>query len=78
MNKLTHFDDSGEARMVDVSGKGATKRTARAHAFVKMNAEVLASLPSNPKGDPLAVARHRNEPLSEVDVIAPSKLGKGG
>ena len=57
MNKLTHFDDSGEARMVDVSGKGATQRTARAHAFVKMNADVLASLPSNPKGDPLAVAR---------------------
>jgi cyclic pyranopterin phosphate synthase len=57
MNKLTHFDDSGHARMVDVSGKGATKRTARAHAFVRMSPEVLASLPSNPKGDPLAVAR---------------------
>ena len=57
MNKLTHFDDSGHPRMVDVSAKGATKRTARAHAFVRMSAEVLAALPSNPKGDPLAVAR---------------------
>jgi cyclic pyranopterin phosphate synthase len=57
MSKPTHFDESGEARMVDVGGKTATKRTARAHAFVRMSPEVLASLPSNPKGDPLAVAR---------------------
>ncbi len=57
MSKLSHFDDSGEARMVDVSAKGSTKRTARAHAFVRMSSEVLASLSSNPKGDPLAVAR---------------------
>jgi cyclic pyranopterin phosphate synthase len=57
MSKLSHFDDSGQPRMVDVSTKGVTKRTARAHAFVRMSAEVLASLPSNPKGDPLVVAR---------------------
>ena len=57
MSKLSHFDDSGQPRMVDVSAKGVTKRTARAHAFVRMSAEVLASLPANPKGDPLVVAR---------------------
>ena len=57
MSKLTHFDDSGQARMVDVSHKADTKRTARAHAFVRMSPEVLAALPNNPKGDPLAVAR---------------------
>ena len=57
MSKLSHFDDSDQPRMVDVSAKGVTKRTARAHAFVRMSAEVLASLPSNPKGDPLVVAR---------------------
>jgi cyclic pyranopterin phosphate synthase len=57
MSKLTHFDDSGNARMVDVSHKPETKRTARAHAFVRMSPEVLAALPSNPKGDPLAMAR---------------------
>jgi cyclic pyranopterin phosphate synthase len=57
MSKLTHFDDSGDARMVDVSHKPETKRTARAHAFVRMSPDVLAALPSNPKGDPLAVAR---------------------
>jgi cyclic pyranopterin phosphate synthase len=57
MSKLTHLDESGQPRMVDVSGKSATKRTARAHAFVRMSPEVLASLSANPKGDPLIVAR---------------------
>ena len=57
MSKLSHYDASGEARMVDVSAKAETKRTARAHAFVKMSAEVLRALPKNPKGNPLEVAR---------------------
>src|SRR5579863_3389892 len=57
MSKLSHFDSAGQPRMVDVSEKGATKRTARAHAFVRMSREVLDSLPENPKGDPLQVAR---------------------
>ena len=43
--------------MVDVGGKTETRRTAKAHAFVRMSAEVLNALPHNPKGDPLAVAR---------------------
>ena len=43
--------------MVDVSEKVTTRRTARAHAFVRMSREVLAALPDNPKGDPLDVAR---------------------
>ncbi|MBM3794670.1 MAG: cyclic pyranopterin monophosphate synthase MoaC [Acidobacteria bacterium] len=55
--KLSHYDDAGEAQMVDVSAKAVTKRTARAHAFVKMSAAVVAGLNSNPKGDPLEVAR---------------------
>jgi len=57
MGKLTHYDDSGHARMVDVSGKATTKRTARAHAFVRLGAEVVAQLPANPKGNPLEIAR---------------------
>ena len=57
MSKLTHFDAAGSPRMVDVSGKQATKRTARAHAFVAVQPEVLAQLPSNPKGNPLEIAR---------------------
>ncbi len=57
MNKLSHYNAAGEASMVDVSGKELTKRSATAHAFIKMSAEVLASLPQNKKGDPLQVAR---------------------
>jgi len=55
--KLSHFDSSGQARMVDVSGKSPTRRTATASAFVELSASVLAALPSNPKGNPLEVAR---------------------
>ena len=55
--KLSHYDEKGEARMVDVSAKAPTKRSATAHAFVRIQPAVLAKLPDNPKGDPLAVAR---------------------
>jgi cyclic pyranopterin phosphate synthase len=57
MSKLSHFDSAGQPRMVDVSGKSETRRTARAHAFVRMSKAVLDALPDNPKGDPLGVAR---------------------
>ena len=57
MKKLSHYDGAGSPRMVDVSAKSATKRTARAHAFVKITAEVLKKLPRNPKGNPLEIAR---------------------
>jgi cyclic pyranopterin monophosphate synthase len=43
--------------MVDVSGKSATKREAEASGFVAVKPAVLRALPSNPKGDPLEVAR---------------------
>lgn len=56
-NKLSHYDRAGRARMVDVSGKAATRREAEASAFVAMTPAVLAMLPQNPKGDPLEVAR---------------------
>src|SRR6202522_841727 len=55
--RLSHYDDSGHARMVDVSGKAATRREAQASAFVVINPEVLKAFPQNPKGDPLEVAR---------------------
>jgi cyclic pyranopterin monophosphate synthase len=57
MKKLSHYDSSGRASMVDVSAKNQTRRTARAHAFVKMSPAVLDQLGDNPKGDPLGVAR---------------------
>jgi cyclic pyranopterin phosphate synthase len=56
-SRLSHFDEAGQASMVDVSGKKPTKRTAVASAFVELSAVVLAALPSNPKGNPLEVAR---------------------
>jgi cyclic pyranopterin phosphate synthase len=56
-SKLSHYDDAGRARMVDVSNKAPTKREAEASAFVRMNPAVLRALPKNPKGDPLEVAR---------------------
>ena len=54
---LSHFDKAGQASMVDVSAKQATRRTATASAFVELSAEVLKALPKNPKGNPLDVAR---------------------
>jgi cyclic pyranopterin monophosphate synthase len=57
MPKLSHYDRAGRARMVDVSGKSATKRQAEASGFVAISPAVLAALPANPKGDPLEVAR---------------------
>ena len=57
MSRLSHFDDAGEVRMVDVSDKPDTRRTARAHAFVKLSPEVIGELPKNPKGNPLEIAR---------------------
>jgi len=56
-SKLSHFDQAGTPRMVDVSGKAESRRTARAHAFVRMSQAVLAALPQNPKGNPLEIAR---------------------
>jgi cyclic pyranopterin phosphate synthase len=56
-NRLSHYDDAGRARMVDVSAKPATRREAEASAFVFMPPSVLKALPENPKGDPLEVAR---------------------
>jgi cyclic pyranopterin phosphate synthase len=57
MSELSHYDEAGSPRMVDVSQKAATKRTAKAHAFVKISPRVLEKLPRNPKGNPLEVAR---------------------
>lgn len=57
MSNLSHYDSSGNARMVDVSDKPATRREAEASAFVALSAAVLAALPANPKGNPLEIAR---------------------
>ena len=55
--KLSHYDSDGRARMVDVSAKAQSKREAEASAMVVMKPALLKTLPGNPKGDPLEVAR---------------------
>src|SRR5580704_18937900 len=55
--KLSHYDEAGQAHMVDVSGKSETRREAVASAFVELSDSVLGALPQNPKGNPLEVAR---------------------
>lgn len=57
MKRLSHYDSAGSPRMVDVSGKPATRRAARAHAFVRIAPAALAQIPANPKGNPLEIAR---------------------
>jgi cyclic pyranopterin phosphate synthase len=56
---LTHLDESGAARMVDVSAKDVTRRHASARAFVRMAPETAAAVAAGdaPKGDVLGVAR---------------------
>jgi cyclic pyranopterin phosphate synthase len=56
-DQLSHYDSAGQAHMVDVSAKPATRREAVASAFVELNETVLDALPQNPKGNPLEVAR---------------------
>src|SRR5713101_9369947 len=57
--RLTHLDAAGQARMVDVSGKDVTARSARASGRVLLSAGAVAALRAGrmPKGDALAVAR---------------------
>ena len=59
MDQLTHVDESGAARMVDVSGKAVTAREAVAAGRVLVSADVVALLRGAgvPMGDTLAVAR---------------------
>ena len=59
MAELSHFDEAGASRMVDVSGKAVTARTARASGLVRMRPETLALIRDRglAKGDVFEVAR---------------------
>ncbi len=59
MSKLSHFDEQGKVKMVDVSEKVETARRAVASGKVLLNAETIKILQSNenPKGNPLEIAR---------------------
>lgn len=58
-NKLTHLDEKGQARMVDVSDKSHTQREARAMAVINMRPETLTMIieGKHKKGDVMATAR---------------------
>jgi cyclic pyranopterin phosphate synthase len=55
--KLSHYDEKGRARMVDVTAKPETARAARAAVLVRMSPRTRRAVRSNPKGDPLEIAR---------------------
>jgi cyclic pyranopterin monophosphate synthase len=57
IQKLSHYDKAGRVRMVDVSGKKSTDRRAVAEVLVKMRPRTLRAIGTNPKGDPLEIAR---------------------
>ncbi|HLY41628.1 MAG TPA: cyclic pyranopterin monophosphate synthase MoaC [Terracidiphilus sp.] len=91
-SRLSHYNDSGQAHMVDVGPKQPTRRTATASAFVELKPAVLAALPQNPKGNPLEVARFAGiqaakktselipmcHPLALTHVDVTVQLAKGG
>ncbi|HET7554985.1 MAG TPA: cyclic pyranopterin monophosphate synthase MoaC [Gaiellaceae bacterium] len=57
MGELSHMDESGEVRMVDVGDKPLSRRRAAARAVVRVAPETASQLGSLPKGDALAAAR---------------------
>ena len=59
MNDFTHFDEKGNAHMVDVSGKDVTKRTASASGTIHLNAEAMEAVTGRKlrKGDVFTVAQ---------------------
>ena len=82
--RLSHIGDKGEARMVDVSDKPATARTAVAEGFIAMAPATLALLESGetPKGDVIATARiaghHGRQAHARADPAVPcTQLDQG-
>jgi cyclic pyranopterin phosphate synthase len=59
MNELSHFDESGRVRMVDISEKPSTSRRAVASGRVLLSPQTMGAITGreNPKGDPLEIAR---------------------
>jgi cyclic pyranopterin monophosphate synthase len=57
MSELSHVDEAGEVRMVDVGGKPLSRRRAVARAVVRVAPETAAQLSALPKGDALATAK---------------------
>jgi cyclic pyranopterin phosphate synthase len=68
-NKFTHIDESGNPRMVDVSGKGMTVRVARARASVRLGKKIIAQM----KGDELIT---KKGPVFQTAILAGVMGGK--
>lgn len=74
MAKLTHFDESGDARMVDVTAKQVTSRTAVARAFVSMHQRVIAAIRELQRG---TVARGPKHGRTQSKAAASLPHSKG-
>jgi cyclic pyranopterin phosphate synthase len=57
VSELSHLDEAGEVRMVDVGGKPLSRRRAVARAVVRVATETIGQLTSLPKGDALVTAK---------------------
>jgi uncharacterized phage protein gp47/JayE len=76
--RLTHTDEAGHARMVDVSAKDVTVREARASGRVLLSADAIGALRAGevPKGDALAVARIAG--IQAAKILRGAKPGEIG
>ena len=70
MKKLSHYDSAGSPRMVDVSAKPETRRTARAHAFVRIAPAVLEKTAGKPQGQSARNRAHRRHRRGQAHVGA--------
>ena len=79
MNKLTHFNQDGEAHMVDVGNKVPTHREALTEGFIEMQAETLKMVTqgSHKKGDVLGIARIAGIMACKKTADSQLKLPKG-
>ena len=71
--ELTHFDEAGNARMVDVSEKAVTARTAVAEGYISVNAEIYERIKAGTmkKGDVLAVAQRGDYGAKKTSDLIP-------
>jgi hypothetical protein len=75
MNDLTHFDDKGASRMVDVGAKGVTRRVARASGHVRMAVETLATIRARKVAGTLRVPSPAAHPGDLADAAPTRRPG---
>ena len=70
MTKLSHYDDQGQAHMVDVSAKPATRREAKARAFVELSAGGAGGAAAESEGESAGGGAVRGDPGGEADLAS--------